>query len=75
MATVKGTKSIRAKASATSAEPYGDPMRDAIARGDLAEMKRLEATAVKWLDDAKTRFADVQSTLKRMRTAMKKVRR
>jgi hypothetical protein len=73
-----GSKKAAARSTRVSipdAKPYGDPMRDAIARGDLAGMKRLETTAVSWLSDTKADIADVQSTLKRMQTAMKKVRR
>lgn len=31
--------------------PYGPPIRDAMARGDVAEMKRVAASARKWLKD------------------------
>lgn len=31
--------------------PYGDPIRDAIARGELQEMRRLAATTRKWIND------------------------
>jgi hypothetical protein len=45
--------------------PYGDPIRGAIARGDVQEMKNTAASARKWV-------ADVQSALKQLDTAIKK---
>ena len=32
-----------------SVEPYGPPIHQAIAKGDLAEMKKLAANAERWL--------------------------
>ena len=72
MASTKGAKTSRA--SVPDTKPYGDPMRDAIASGSLAQMKRLEKVAVKWIDDTKAEVADVQAALRQMRAAMKKVR-
>ena len=45
--------------------PYGDPIRGAIARGDVQEMKNTAARARKWV-------ADVQSALKQLDSAIKK---
>jgi hypothetical protein len=45
--------------------PYGDPIRGAIARGDVQEMKNTAASARKWV-------ADVQSALKQLDSAIKK---
>ena len=45
--------------------PYGDPIRGAIARGDVQEMKNTAASARKWV-------ADVQSTRKQLDSAIKK---
>ena len=45
--------------------PYGDPIRGAIARGDVQEMKNTAASARKWV-------ADVQSALKELDAAIKK---
>ena len=39
--------------------PYGDPIRQAIARGDVQEMRKLAVTTRKWL-------RDVQSALDRL---------
>lgn len=44
--------------------PYGDPIRDAIARGEVQEMRRLAATTRKWIDD-------VQKGLDRLDKAVK----
>ena len=44
--------------------PYGDPIRDAIARGEVHEMRKLAATTRKWIDD-------VQKGLDRLDKAVK----
>lgn len=61
MATRKATKKkaagaaskSRRRAAPTSGSmiPYGDPIRDAIARGEVQEMRRLAATTRKWISD------------------------
>lgn len=45
--------------------PYGDPIRQAIARGDQQEMKNVAASARKWM-------SDVQSALDQLDGALKK---
>ena len=45
--------------------PYGDPIRKAVARGDLQEMKATAASARKWV-------SDVQAALKELDSAIKK---
>ena len=79
MVTKKGTKSGKKttkksskKSTKTSARvesgqvpPYGDPIRGAIARGDVQEMKSVAANARKWI-------ADVQSALAQLEGAIKK---
>ena len=44
--------------------PYGDPIRDAIARGEVQEMRKLAATTRKWIND-------VQKGLDRLDKAVK----
>jgi hypothetical protein len=44
--------------------PYGDPIRDAIARGEVQEMRRLAVSTRKWIDD-------VQKGLDRLDKAVK----
>ena len=69
----KTTKKLSAKKSTKLAArpdtgalpPYGDPIRGAISRGDVQEMKDVAANARKWV-------ADVQSALKDLDSALKK---
>ena len=56
-------KSLKAQSGAVP--PYGDPIRQAIARGDAQEMKNVAASARKWM-------SDVQSALDQLDGAMKK---
>jgi len=62
----KSSKKRSASAPASGAvPPYGDPIRQAIARGDQREMKNVAASARKWM-------ADVQAALDQLDSAMKK---
>lgn len=45
--------------------PYGPPIKEAIARGNVAEMKKLAASTRKWLKD-------VQAALDRLEKAIGK---
>lgn len=54
-----------ARAETGPVPPYGDPIRGAIARGDVQEMKNVAASARKWV-------ADVQAALKQLDGAIKK---
>jgi hypothetical protein len=68
MATTKGksgTKSKKAPARIGPVPPYGDPIREAIAGGNLQNMKAVAARARKHL-------AEVQGALKRLDGAIKK---
>jgi hypothetical protein len=51
-------------------KPYGDPMRDAMATGDLNEMRRVHAYAGKWLQAAEAEIDDVRNTLRRLEEAI-----
>ncbi len=66
-ATKKSTKksSKAARSETGPVPPYGDPIRGAIARGDVQEMKNVAANARKWV-------SDVQSALKQLDSAIKK---
>ena len=55
-------KSLKAQSGAVP--PYGDPIRQAIARGDAQEMKNVAASARKWM-------ADVQAALDKLDSALK----
>ena len=56
-------KSLKAESGAVP--PYGDPIRQAIARGDAQEMKNVAASARKWM-------SDVQSALDKLDSALSK---
>jgi len=62
-----GKKSTKKSSKAVSGAvpPYGDPIRQAIARGDQQEMKNVAASARK-------RMSDVQSALDQLDGALKK---
>lgn len=49
-----------------SVPPYGDPIRKAIARGNLQEMRNVAASARKWLADVNSALAQLDSSIKRV---------
>ena len=61
----KKSSKVAARPDAGPLPPYGDPIRGAIARGDVQEMKNVAAGARKWV-------SDVQAALKQLDTAIKK---
>ena len=65
----KTTKKLSAKKSTKAATgavpPYGDPIRGAIARGDVQEMKDVAANARKWVTDVQSALKDLDSALKK----------
>jgi hypothetical protein len=61
----KKTAKARARVETGPVPPYGDPIRGAIARGKVQEMRTVAANARKWL-------ADVQSALAQLESAIKK---
>jgi hypothetical protein len=61
----KSSKKSSARAESGAVPPYGDPIRQAIARGDQREMKNVAASARKWI-------SDVESALEELDGAMKK---
>lgn len=63
--TKKSAKTLSARVESGPVPPYGDPIRGAIARGDVQEMKKVAANARKWL-------ADVQAALTQLDSAVKK---
>jgi hypothetical protein len=60
--TKKGAGKVSSKKGGASAArpasgavpPYGVPIREAIARGDAAEMRKVATSARKWIKDAQT---------------------
>lgn len=73
MATSKGSskkssKKVSSKKSKTSAAsgsvpPYGVAIREASARGDAAEMRKVASSARKWISDAQTALEKLESKL------------
>jgi len=54
-------KSLKAESGAVP--PYGDPIRQAIARGDAQEMKNVAASARKWMSDVQAALDKLDSAL------------
>ena len=54
-------KSLKAQSGAVP--PYGDPIRQAIARGDAQEMKNVAASARKWMSDVQAALDKLDSAL------------
>ena len=46
--------------------PYGPPIFDAIARGDLNEMRQVAAATRKWLDDVETAVNTLETNIKKL---------
>jgi hypothetical protein len=44
--------------------PYGVPIREAIAGGDVREMRRVAASARKWLKDVQSALNGMEKSLK-----------
>jgi hypothetical protein len=61
------SKKAGARAAATSGAvpPYGPPIREAIARGDVAEMRKVAASARKWIKDAQAALDKLDAKLAR----------
>ena len=64
------TSYLSKKASASSARsisgavpPYGPPIREATARGDAAEMRRVASSARKWIKDAQAALDKLEQKL------------
>ena len=46
--------------------PYGPPIFDAIARGDLNEMRQVAAATRKWLNDVQTAVTALETNIKKL---------
>ena len=46
--------------------PYGDPIRKAIARGNLQEMRDTAASARKWVADVNTALAQLEGSIRKL---------
>lgn len=63
--TTKKSSKTRSRIETGPVPPYGDPIRGAIARGDVREMKRAAASARKWLADVQAALAQLDSAIKK----------
>ena len=63
--TTKKTSKTRARVETGPVPPYGDPIRGAIARGDVQEMRKVAANARKWLSDVQSALAQLDSAIKK----------
>lgn len=57
------SKSPKAVAARGAVPPYGPPIKEAIARGNVAEMKKLAASSRKWLKDVQTALAALDKAI------------
>lgn len=55
--------------------PYGDPIRAAIAGGDIAQMRRLLTTSRAWLATAEKQVDDVRGALADLEQAVQEIAR
>ena len=58
----KSKKTVRS--SAGQMIPYGDPIRGAIARGDVQEMRKLAAYTKKWIKDVEGALTKLEQKIK-----------
>jgi hypothetical protein len=60
----KSTKSTsRAKARSGPVPPYGDPIRQALAKGNLAEMRKVAASARAWVKNVESSLAKLEKQI------------
>jgi hypothetical protein len=57
-----------AKLNAGSIPPYGVPIREAIARGNAAEMKKVATSARKYLKDVQTAVAQLDRAMSKRKS-------
>jgi hypothetical protein len=57
------TAGARAAATSGAVPPYGEAIRQAVARGDVAEMRKTAASARKWIKDAQTALDKLEQQL------------
>jgi hypothetical protein len=59
----KAASSARTSAIGGALPPYGPPIREATARGDAAEMRRVAASARKWIKDVQAALDKLEQRL------------
>jgi Domain of unknown function (DUF1843) len=69
--TSKATKGSKAGATAARAKggavpPYGDPIREASARGDVQEMRKVAASARKWIKDVQSALEKLEGRIAKL---------
>ena len=72
----KTTRSQKPRAAARSVadiKPYGDPIRQAIAQGDRTEMRRMAATARRWIASTEKQLADAKKALAKLEAVLPKL--
>ena len=57
------TKSTKAARASGAVPPYGDPIRNAIARGNMAEMKKVAASTRKYLGEVEKALAQLEKAI------------
>ena len=67
-ASKKGTAAKKSAAKATSGAvpPYGPPIREAMARGDASEMRKVASSARKWIKDAQAALDKLDAKIGKM---------
>jgi Domain of unknown function (DUF1843) len=58
-----GAASANRRPDTGSMIPYGPPIRDAIARGDVQEMRKLATSTRKWLKDVQTALGSLDKAI------------
>ena len=72
MAKQKATRKVPAR-SLASMPPYGDPIRQAIAGGDRAMMKRMSVATRRWIASTEKQLAGVRKALEKLDAAISKL--
>ena len=75
MAKAKPTKAGSKKRSVSArsvsdVKPYGDPIRQAIAQGDPAAMRKMAAVARRWIASTEKELSDAKKALEKLEAAL-----
>lgn len=62
----KSTSAARTATGGGPLPPYGVAIREASARGDAAEMRRVAASARKWIKDAQSALEKLEARIERV---------
>lgn len=55
-----------ARSAAGALPPYGVPIREAMARGDVSEMRKVATSARKWIKDAQSALEKLEQRIERV---------